>query len=70
MKNFGLEKEIRLCRQTLEQMQISELRYLLKQFCESPQSVPDIQQLLQQAMMYKDVLYKEIITARDQLTSL
>ena len=67
MKTHGLENEIRLCRQTLEQMHISELRNLLRQFCSYPHSVPDIQQLLQQAMIYQDVLYKEILTAQEQL---
>jgi len=67
MKSFGLEKEIKLCKQTLKKIHISELKQLLCQFCSSPDSVPDIHQLLDQAMLYKDILYKEILTVQDQL---
>lgn len=62
-----LESEIRQCKSALERLHVAELRCLLRQFSLHPQTVPHIQQVMEEAKRYQQSMQQEIMIVQDQL---
>jgi hypothetical protein len=62
-----LEYEFQQCWGILERLHVAELRRLLRQFNLYPNSVPEIQFIVDEAQLYKSFMQREVITAQEQL---